>query len=42
VDGGSAVGLTLLEGVVARAGRTIAIRSASREETTVQLDLPAR
>jgi signal transduction histidine kinase len=36
------LGLTLLEGIVAQAGGTLAVRSAPGEGTTVRLDLPRR
>ncbi len=36
------VGLTLLEGLAAQAGGTLAVRSAPGEGTTVELEVPAR
>jgi signal transduction histidine kinase len=38
---GGHVGLTLLEGVVAQAGGTLAIRSAPGRGTTIELEVPA-
>ena len=36
------LGLTLLEGIVAQADGTLAVRSAPGAGTTVELELPAR